>query len=314
LAGWAVLDKLRADDQKGRMSCSEPTILLLTPDPGWGDDADEIAHQLALLRDLGLDCATRPWTAAGDLTDFALVTPLMAWGYHQHPAAWNALLDTAAALRLANPVSILRWNGDKAYLGELAGKGVDIVPTQFVDELEQGHLAEARLRFDTDDLVIKPPVSAGADGTYLLRDGALAPDASLGQRMLIQPMIPAITTEGEFSLFLFGGRYSHAVLKTPRSGDFRVQAQFGGTDVAVDPPAAAKALAEAALAAAPEEVLYARVDMVRDSAGMFRLMELELIEPYLWLDRAPDGGAHFVALLREAAERGRGSESAMAKH
>jgi hypothetical protein len=111
-------------------------------------------------------------------------------------------------------------------------------------------------------------------------------------------MMPAITSEGEYSLLYFGGQFSHAILKTPQNGDFRVQAQFGGTDVTVTPEQAALAVAAAALAATPEPVAYARVDMVRNGDGGFALMELELIEPYLWLDRAPDGGQAFVDALR----------------
>jgi len=115
--------------------------------------------------------------------------------------------------------------------------------------------------------------------------------------MLIQPMIPMIASEGEFSLIYFAGRFSHAVLKIPQAGDFRVQEQFGGREIGVDVAAEALALADAALAAAPGELCYARVDMVRGNAGDLLLMELELIEPWLFLDHARDGGAAFVAAV-----------------
>lgn len=274
-------------------------IRLLTPDPGWKNAADiaEIAQQIAVLRGLGLVFETKPWTDPAAADHPGLIIPLMAWGYHQRQAQWLDLLDRLGGCRVLNPVSVLRWNWDKAYLIELAQKHVPVVPTLSVAALEQADLATARAQFGTADLVIKPPISAGADGTYLLRDHAPAPQAALGKPTMIQPMMPAIASEGEFSLIWFGGAFSHAVLKTPQSGDFRVQSQFGGTDQAVTPEPAALACAQAALACAPEPVAYARVDMVRDATGGFAIMELELIEPYLWLDLAPDGGRGFVAAL-----------------
>ena len=274
-------------------------ILLLTPDPSWKVAADiaEIEHQLAIIDGLGLEFKTQPWTDLSGYENHDLIVPLMAWGYHQLLPQWLSLLDRLAQHKVLNPVSVLRWNWDKAYLLELAGRGVPVVPTLGFDAFSQADLEAARAHFGTADLVIKPPVSAGADGTFLLLGDAPAPAMSLGQRMLVQPMMPAIASEGEFSLIYFGGSFSHAVLKTPQSGDFRVQSQFGGTDIAVTPEPAALAAASAALACTPEPTAYARVDLVRDSGGGFVLMELELIEPYLWLDSAPDGGIAFVGAL-----------------
>jgi hypothetical protein len=115
--------------------------------------------------------------------------------------------------------------------------------------------------------------------------------------MLIQPMMNAIATEGEYSLFYFGGAFSHAILKIPSAGDFRVQEQFGGREITIEASAEAHAVAEQALRAAPGEALYARIDMVRGADGALRLMELELIEPALFLSHAPDGGKLFADTL-----------------
>jgi glutathione synthase/RimK-type ligase-like ATP-grasp enzyme len=275
-------------------------VLILTPDPDWNDEGSEIEHQLELFKSIGLHFDVQPWTDHTHLGGYDLIVPIMAWGYHQLPEQWLALLDRLAGQRVLNPVPVLRWNWDKAYLLDLASRGVPVVPTLSFDALTRADLTAARAHFASDgggdDLVIKPPVSGGADGTYLLRAGTDAPAGALGLRTLVQPLMPAITREGEYSLIYFGGQFSHAILKTPRSGDFRVQAQFGGTDRTVTPEPAALAVAAAALAATPEPVAYARVDLVRDGPG-FALMELELIEPYLWLDRAPDGGQGFVAAL-----------------
>ena len=102
-----------------------------------------------------------------------------------------------------------------------------------------------------------------------------------------------ILTKGEYSLFFFGGKFSHAIVKRPAAGDFRVQEQFGGRETSWDANAAAQTLAAAALAAAPASPTYARVDMVGDAAGKLHIMELELIEPSLFLHHAPDKGAAF---------------------
>jgi hypothetical protein len=125
----------------------------------------------------------------------------------------------------------------------------------------------------------------------------------MGQRMLIQPYLPAIAAEGELSLFYFAGQYSHAISKHPAEGDFRVQEQFGGEERALDASKDACALAEAALTATQRlmdcaPLTYARIDMLRDEDGMMRLMELELIEPSLFLRFASDGGLAFAAAVR----------------
>jgi hypothetical protein len=141
--------------------------------------------------------------------------------------------------------------------------------------------------------VIKPAISGGADGTHRIAPGASIPADALGARRLVQPLMPGILTEGEYSLFFFAGKFSHAIVKRPASGDFRVQEQFGGREMTCVASDAGQALAAQALAAAPALPVYARVDMVGDAAGTLHIMELELIEPSLFLHHAPDKGAAF---------------------
>jgi glutathione synthase/RimK-type ligase-like ATP-grasp enzyme len=258
-----------------------------------------------VLEEAGFSVTPVQWTRAGNLAGFAAVLPLLAWAYHERYDEWRALLDRleSGGPRCINPPALLRWNSDKAYLAELEAKGIPTVHTIAVEGLDEHALAEARNRFDCEQLVIKPPVSAYATGTFLLRPGDSVPAEIAGQRMLIQPFMKSIAREGEYSLMLFGGRFSHAILKTPRSGDFRVQAHLGGTERPCPPPPGGEALARAALAAAPAEAIYARVDMVADDAGQYRIMELELIEPCLWLEHAPNGGAGFASAVRLAIEQ-----------
>ena len=256
------------------------------------------------LRRAGIEVEPRPWTDPGVLTGFDLVTPLVAWGYHLDPPRWHALLDRleAADATTLNPVELLRWNSDKRYLAELGAAGIATVPTRLIESLDDGAFAEARQDFG-DELVIKPPVSASADGTYRIGPADPIPDAARGQTMMVQPFLRSVTSEGEYSVMMFGGRFSHCIVKRPKTGDYRVQPHLGGSDAPVSAPDGAIALAEAALAAAPAKAAYARVDMVRDNDGQLCVIELELIEPALWLQHAPDGGASFAAAIVERARQ-----------
>jgi glutathione synthase/RimK-type ligase-like ATP-grasp enzyme len=272
-------------------------LAILVPDPAypepwrWAFDVEADALVKA-----GCIVDPLPWTEAGDVSNYDLVLPLVAWGYHLDYTRWLALLDRAEAERwpMVNPPALLRWNGDKAYLAELAELGVSTVPTLAVEACCDADLEEARRRFDTEWLVIKPPVSASASGTHRLGAHDDLPDESVGQPMIIQPLIGEIARTGEYSLMLFEGQYSHAVVKRPRDGDFRVQPHHGGVTLPSNAPAGAEELAKQALAAAPAQATYARVDIVPDDDGVLRIMELELIEPALFLDHAPDGGAAFT--------------------
>lgn len=277
-------------------------LAFLSPVPEYEENWSHIRADYVRL--FGEGTAFVDWTKATKLAGFDLVTPLLAWGYPRDTAAWFALLDRmeVESLPLANPVSVLRWNSDKGYLAELDAAGIATVPTRMSDALDQPALDNARAAFACDALVIKPPISGGADGTFKLANGDPLPVSVAGKRMMIQPFLPSIAAEGEYSLFYFGGTFSHSIVKRPAAGDFRVQEQFGGREEAVEPSAAAIALAEAALDATGQitqtgALAYARVDMLRDGDGKFRLMELELIEPSLFLRFAPDNGAAFAKAL-----------------
>jgi glutathione synthase/RimK-type ligase-like ATP-grasp enzyme len=281
-------------------------ICILIPDTADLQRYDDWQDQAVIIEPLlaahGLTVEWRAWTDAAPI-EADLVLPLMAWGYHRDLPRWHAQLDRWQGLRFLNPVAVLRWNTDKRYLLELERKGVAIVPTRLHATLSEPDLAAARAAFGTADLVIKPPVSAGSDHTWLLRDQAPCPAEALGRSMLVQPMMPDIAREGEYSLFWLAGEFAHAIVKRPASGDFRVQGQFGGRSQAVEPPAAARALALATLQAIDADLLYARIDMVGDGRGGYCLMEIELIEPWLSLDRTADGGRAFAAAIAAAAAR-----------
>lgn len=159
-------------------------------------------------------------------------------------------------------------------------------------------LTLARARFGNVEIAAKPVISASARGIVRIAPDAGFPDALTGRRMLLQPMQPLIMSEGEYSLFWFAGRYSHAFIKHPGVGDFRVQPQYGGRDMPITPPASAIRTAQAALALIESPLLYARIDLVGDGHGGHAMMEIELIEPQLFLDHAPDRGRPFAESVR----------------
>lgn len=277
-------------------------IAILCPTPEYEEDWSHIKADYTRL--LGARATFIDWTKAENLRDFDLVTPLLAWGYPRDCPRWFGLLDRLEAenVRVHNPVSILRWNSDKAYLAELDAAGIPSVPTLWSAELDKVALEEARKTFNVESLVVKPPISGGADGTFRLERGDAVPHSVAGHRMMIQPYLPNIAEEGEYSLFYFGGVFSHAIIKRPAKGDFRVQEQYGGREEAADAPDQAIALAQRAFAATAAItntgiLAYARVDILRDGEGIFRLMELELIEPSLFLRFAPDKGDNFAKAL-----------------
>ena len=274
--------------------------LVLVPGPEF-EEAWEWAYDVEaeVLRAGGFEVEARPWNDAGDVAAFDVVLPLVAWGYQFDVAGWHGVLDRLErdAKAVLNPVPVLRWNSDKRYLEELAGKGIATVPTLFVEALDEPALAEARSAFGPE-LVVKPPVSAAAYGTHRLGVSDPVPADVSGRQMMIQPFLKSVMAEGEYSLIYFNGVFSHSIVKRAKSGDYRVQPHLGGSEVPCDPPVGSRKLSEAALSAAPEKPAYARVDLIRLDDGELAVIELELIEPSLWLDHAPDKGASFAAAVR----------------
>jgi glutathione synthase/RimK-type ligase-like ATP-grasp enzyme len=281
-------------------------IAMLIPAPSYEAEwkwAFEI--QAEALRAVGAEVVAVPWTEFAGPKGIDLILPLVTWGYHLRLAEWLAFLDRAEAegWPMLNPPQLLRWNSDKAYLAELGRKGIASVPTLEVDHLNEAALTAAHAVLGSEQLVIKPPVSAAAFGTYRLGPGEPVPTEVHGQRMLVQPWLGAVVEEGEYSLILFGGRFSHCVAKRPKAGDFRVQPDHGGTTEPAELPEGALVLAEAALAAAPAAATYARVDLIRGDDGALQLMELELIEPALFLHCVPEAKARFAEAILEAARQ-----------
>jgi glutathione synthase/RimK-type ligase-like ATP-grasp enzyme len=228
------------------------------------------------------------------------------WDYFHRPAEFHDWLDELEQRQTCvfNHTATLRWNADKRYLRDLDACGVPVIPTHWIDRGGTASLDDVRERTGWSELVVKPAVSGGAHRTWRASPGEPAHDERLSAMsadgtVLVQPLVDEIERDGEWSLIFFDGAFSHAVIKRPRSGDFRVQKEHGGTVEAVMPSASIIDDAARAIAAAhaPDGApLYARVDgCVVD--GRLMLMELELLEPELFLRMDPSAADRLASAL-----------------
>ncbi|MBK9153372.1 MAG: hypothetical protein IPM25_04025 [Chloracidobacterium sp.] len=245
------------------------------------------------LADLGWQAETVSWRdPAVDWNAFEAVVIRTTWDYQRDPELFLSVLgdiDSSSA-RLENPLRIVRWNLNKRYLKEMEERGCPIVPTIWGPEYSAESFKQWIDLLAVNELIVKPEVSATAENTFRLSSFDPALQAVFEKRpFLVQPFMPSIVTEGEYSLFYFNGKFSHAINKRPADRDFRVQEEHGGIITAVEPNQTLRRAGDAAVGLIGEELLYARVDLVRDRDG-FALMELELIEPALYFrmdTRAP---------------------------
>lgn len=267
---------------------------------------DPLMH--AELRARGHQVSEVPWRHPACWDDYDLVIIRTPWDYQKAPDAFLTVLEEIAAssATLANNRSIVRWNLTKHYLVDLEQAGIPIVPTRWhLDGADRADIHQAFSAFGCPELIIKPLVSANADHTYRLPAGNWQAQADQldsifrDRPCLLQPFISTVTARGEWSLFFFGGRYSHAIRKIPKAGDFRVQEEHGADILAADAPESLQVLAASAMACAPGQLLYARVDFLTTDDHHPLLIELELIEPSLYFRMHPGAAHHFA----DAVER-----------
>jgi glutathione synthase/RimK-type ligase-like ATP-grasp enzyme len=264
--------------------------------------ADDGLLQAALAR-RGLTSERVDWAdQAVEWSRFRCAGFRTTWDYFDRFPEFAAWLDRAERqTRLCNHGPTVRWNLDKHYLADLAACGVPVVPSRFLERGSTRPLADVLAEAWWDEAVVKPCVSGAARHTYRVnrRTAAdLQPRLAAllaAEAMIVQPFQADVVRTGEDALMVFGGRYSHAVRKVPKAGDFRVQDDHGGTVRDHEPTAEQVALAERAAAACHPVPVYGRVDMVRDNAGRLAVMELELVEPELWLRCHPPAAEAFAA-------------------
>ena len=265
-------------------------------------DEDILWHAL---EKRGLRVTRRAWDdPEADWPSVRLAVFRTTWDYFERLDEFLSWFErTSEVTRFLNPAGLVRWNLDKAYLWELASRGIRIPSGLY---LQKGTPAELDRLCDASqwqEFILKPAISGTARHTYRFEAEGVEPikpvfnELLASESMILQEFLPSVPEEGEVSLVMIGGRFSHAVRKKARPGDFRVQDDFGGTLHSAEPDAVEIDLATKALLACPVMPLYARVDLVRDKDGLPCVSELELIEPELWFRRNPASGDLMAELI-----------------
>ncbi len=264
-------------------------------------DAFEHDLQISCLRsafaEYGDSIEAVDWRLASSEADrFDAAVIGTAWDYQDDAEAFITALEAInARIPVLNPPKTVRWNIHKTYLRDLASAGAPVIPTLWRESPSPTDIENAYDLFETSRVVVKRQVGAGAEGQSILKKGG--PDIasfSMDRAAMIQPFLPAISEEGEFSFVFIGEAFSHALIKRPRSGDYRIQSAFGGTEHAVTPDPTDLDVAKQIHAALPiDRPLYSRIDMVRNESDQLLLMEAELVEPYLYPEQGPRLGHLF---------------------
>ncbi|MEV7414713.1 hypothetical protein [Streptomyces sp. NPDC089919] len=283
-------------------------IAIVTSGAGFAYDAD-LPLLVDALREAGTTAEAVAWDADPAVWGrYDLAVIRSTWDYAGRVEEFLAWADTAgAATRLWNPPATVRWNSDKHYLRDLAARSVPVVPTRY---LEPGETCTEKDFESADGIVVKPVVSASAQDTARYAPGqeSLARQhaealLSRGRGVMVQPYLHRVA-EGERALVFFNGVFSHAI----RKGPLLTEAGVIDNDraphpdvVAYQPSAAELDTARAALAAAPapQPPLFARVDLALDDLGEPVLMELELIEPDLFLSHDPAAVSRFTRAVTD---------------
>ncbi|WP_394826020.1 RimK family alpha-L-glutamate ligase [Pendulispora albinea] len=277
----------------------------------WPAIADDDAVAAAVLGELDATVVAAVWSDPNVVwSDFDAVVLRSTWDYFERLPEFLDWLNRmeAAEVRVWNPVPTVRWNLDKRYLLELAARDIAIIPTERLERGQRTSLEEVLRRRGWTRAVVKPAVSAGSFRTFRtsIAEAASAPGTAhhedAFQRLLaecdvlVQPFIDEIVDAGEWSFVFFDGTFSHALIKRTHPEDFRTQPQFGAVHTRTEPPAHLLERARAAMESLGERCLYARVDgvVVRER---FHVMELELIEPCLYLDGDRAAAARFARAI-----------------
>lgn len=254
---------------------------------------------------LGLSSIRLDWARKDiDWSHYKCAIFRTTWDYFDRFDEFSQWLDAIKAqTKLCNPYSIIKWNMDKHYLKDLDSRGIPVVPSHFVEKGNRINIEEELSKSGRDELVIKPCVSGAARHTYRVNKSNFSTVETIINELLrkesfvCQPFFESVLTQGEDTLMLFGGEYSHAIRKLAKPGDFRVQDDHGGTVHHHQPDAAQIEFAKRAMAVCDPLPSYGRVDMVRDNQGNLAVMELELIEPELWLRKHPPSAKLFAKAI-----------------
>jgi glutathione synthase/RimK-type ligase-like ATP-grasp enzyme len=277
------------------------TVLLATCDSHPGFSASDSVLALAL-QDEGIDPIAAIWTSEDVAWSSASAVILRStWDYHYRPSEFARWLDRLDRQQLVvwNSVRWAKATMIKTYLLELARLGWPVVPTTLMTA--GSVVSPAEFEGAPSAVVVKPLIGASAYRNFVVRAGA---SLSVESDVLVQPFLEEIAA-GEWSVIAIDGEITHSVLKTPASGDHRVQRDHGGSATVGTPPTAVVQLADEIVRRyLTPDVLYARIDIVMTGRGPL-LMEVELIEPELFFDLEP---APARTMARTVARRLRGAE------
>ena len=228
------------------------------------------------------------------------------WDYFERfDVFWEWLEQVKTKTRLINSYELIKWNIDKHYLRDLKNNGIQVVPTYFADRGNNISLQEIANLNDWKHIVIKPAISASAFNTYKITNDEIGQKEQLfhellqSHDMLVQPFFPTISELGEASLMVFGGEFTHAILKKAKAGDFRVQDDFGGTVHDYNPIQEEIKFAEKVFQSCTSLPIYGRVDIVWDSNKEIYLSELEIIEPELWIRNRPESALNIAKTVKK---------------
>jgi len=242
------------------------------------------------------------WDGGESLDSFDALVIRSCWDYHLKADAFRSWVEGLQSWGkpVLNPVRTMLWNMDKRYLLEV-GRHAPIIPTELILDPTAEKISETIARLGLTDAIVKPIIGASSFHNYRLRgeadyDQLRAED--LPRAMFLQPCMPSIESEGEYSLMFFDGVFSHAVLKRPAKGDHRAQEEFGGTADPVTPSEALLAVGQLAVGSSPDLPAYARIDLVNSACGPL-IMEIELIEPELYMAGSPWSPGRFAMAIHE---------------
>lgn len=238
---------------------------------------------------------------------FDAVIVRSTWDYQSDPRKFIDVLTkiNASAAHLENDFEMMKWNMNKYYLHDLTNKNILTVETIWEREFNLEKIINYFSLLNNNEIIIKPNISASAENTFRIKSDEIIKKSKKletifsNREFMIQPFMSNIISEGEYSLFYFNGQYSHAILKTPKAKDFRVQEEHGGKIVSVNPEPSLKNETENILSKLSTIPLYARVDFVRTSSDDFALIELELIEPSLYFNLDEKSPERFVNAFTE---------------
>ncbi len=216
------------------------------------------------------------------------------WDYFNRYDEFAVWLESAGKVtKFINPIENINWNIDKHYMLDLEKSGINIPPTVFIEPGDSRTLTEITNELNWSEFILKPAISGGAWHTYRLDNGSIPGHEAVFKElvkersMLVQEYQTSISTKGEVSYMVFGGKFTHAVIKKAKAGDFRVQDNFGGTVHDYSPSTSEIEFAELVVERSIPNIAYARVDVMWDNNDRLSVGELELFEPALWFSKNP---------------------------